>query len=45
MNDTTSSIIAGSKGSSITKAGESAIFSAQGTIVGGENPTDTVFIV
>lgn len=44
-NDTTSSIIAGSKGSSITKAGESAIFSAQGTIVGGENPTDTVFIV
>ena len=44
-NDTTSSIIAGSKGSRITKAGESAIFSAQGTIVGGENPTDTVFIV
>ena len=44
-NDTTSSIIAGSKGSSITKAGESAIFSAQGTIVGGEDPTDTVFIV
>ena len=44
-NDTTSSIIAGSKGSSITKAGESAIFSAQGTMVGGENPTDTVFIV
>ncbi len=44
-NDTTSSIIAGSKWSSITKAGESAIFSAQGTIVGGENPTDTVFIV
>ena len=44
-NNTTSSIIAGSKGSSITKAEESAIFSAQGTIVGGENPTDTVFIV
>ena len=44
-NNTTSSIIAGSKGSSITKAGESAIFSAQGTIVGGENLTDTVFIV
>ncbi len=44
-NDTTSSIIAGSRGSRITKAGESAIFSAQGTIVGGENPTDTVFIV
>ena len=44
-NNTTSSIIAGSKGSSIIKAGESAIFSAQGTMVGGENPTDTVFIV
>ena len=44
-NDTTSSIIAGATGSNITNVQDSAIFSAEGTIIGSDNTTDTMFIV
>lgn len=45
VTDTTTSIIAGATGSSITNVQDSAIFSAEGTIIGSDNTTDTMFIV
>ena len=45
VTDTTTSIIAGATGSHITNVQDSAIFSAEGTIIGSDNTTDTMFIV
>ena len=45
VTDTTTSIIAGATGSNITNVQDSAIFSAEGTIIGSDNTTDTMFIV
>ena len=45
VKDTTTSIIAGATGSNITNVQDSAIFSAEGTIIGSDNTTDTMFIV
>ena len=45
VTDTTTSIIAGATGSTITNVQDSAIFSAEGTIIGSDNTTDTMFIV
>ena len=45
VTNTTTSIIAGATGSHITNVQDSAIFSAEGTIIGSDNTTDTMFIV
>ena len=45
VTDTTTSIIAGATGSTIINVQDSAIFSAEGTIIGSDNTTDTMFIV
>ena len=45
VTNTTTSIIAGATGSHIANVQDSAIFSAEGTIIGSDNTTDTMFIV